>query len=310
MAFDVSGLPEYVNEQSKELLTAAQFGGVSKFLAKRKKGIKHKESVKFFSSNLVYQTQGCSLTPSGNMVFSQKELAGGKIAIEEEYCVSDLREKWTQLELKSGSDGDFDSQAFFQALGEEKVKSVAKQEEKGFWQADTGSGDANLNKYDGAIKLIDALGNTINGNPDDITAVTSANIIAVVDKQIELIGEDWEDTDNKEVILGRDLYKMYTTALRNLNLYHHEAVKGDFSMQIPGAEDVTLRGVSGLNGTNRIFTTYWDNLMSGCDDESEEDEFRWVYDDVNEIWRLKIKFKSGVQVGFGQEIVQFELHTP
>ena len=185
-----------------------------------------------------------------------------------------------------------------------------KKEEKGFWQADTGSGDANLNKYDGAIKLIDALGNTINGNPDDITAVTSANIIAVVDKQIELIGEDWEDTDNKEVILGRDLYKMYTTALRNLNLYHHEAVKGDFSMQIPGAEDVTLRGVSGLNGTNRIFTTYWDNFMSGCDDESEEDEFRWVYDDVNEIWRLKIKFKSGVQVGFGQEIVQFELHTP
>ena len=50
----------------------------------------------------------------------------------------------------------YDSVPFEQEYSEKKAKTIAAQLETALWQGDTASGNVNLNKFDGLVKLIGA----------------------------------------------------------------------------------------------------------------------------------------------------------
>jgi hypothetical protein len=65
--------------------------------------------------------------------------------------------------------------------------------------------------------------------------------------------------------------------------------------------------VHGLNGTNRIVTSYVANMYYGTDLLSDEEQFRiWHSLDNDEI-RFQAFFKAGVQFAYPEFIVDFKL---
>jgi hypothetical protein len=302
MAYVVSSLTDYVKENNFPLLSASVFGAKSAGLMTVQSGIKSSSTINIMDTAVAFQADGCSRTASGNTTFTQREITVGAIAIHQDFCPKDLNAKYTQTQLRAGSKDDaMPFEAEFTGLISSKIAATL---ETAIWKGDTGSGDANLNKFDGLIKLIDAASGVVDGNTGSTTAITAANAVAIVDGVYASIPVSILAEDDVRIFMGVDAFRLYTTALKNANLFHYSADAQDFEIIVPGT-NVRVVAVNGLNGSNRIFAMRLSNMYLGVDLESEEEDFDMWYSADDRVVKFSTAFKYGVQVAFPSEIVEY-----
>ena len=310
MAFNVSGLANYTNEQSTELVLKSLFGGKTAAILQAagqvQVGVKSAESLNILTSDVYFQADGCGFTSSGNTTFTQRNITVGKIKVEEELCPKTLEAKWMQTQIAPGSPTEV---PFEVQIGTDKSNHIAKLLEVAMWQGDTATSNTNpnTNRFDGFIKLIDAAsGSTIAGNTSSATSITIANVDDLIDNIYNVIPADISEADDLVLWVGIDTFKKYTTALRNNNLFHYAADSEGMELIIP-ATNVKMIGVGGLNGTNRMFCGRLSNFFVGTDLANEEEEYKFWYSIDNDIVRFRATMKYGVQFAFGDQIIQFKL---
>ena len=308
MAFNVTGLTNYTNEQSTELVVKSLFGGKTAALLQAagqvQVGVKSAEALNILDSDVYFQADGCGYTASGNTTFSQRTITVGKIKVEETLCPKTLEAKWMQTQIAAGSP---EAVPFEEQIGNEKSSKIAKLLEVAMWQGDTASGNTNpnTNKFDGFVKIIgDAT--AVNGNTSSATAITTANIDDLVDDMYAAIPADIADADDLVLWVGIDTFKKYTAALRNNNLFHYAADSEGMEIMIP-ATNVKMVGVGGLNGTDKMYLGRLNNFFVGTDLANEEEEYKFWYSQDNDEVRFRATCKYGVQVGFPDQIVEFIL---
>jgi hypothetical protein len=156
MAFDVSALSNYTEEHKLPLILAAQLTGKTASLIQVAPGIKSSENLNLLATNATFQANGCGFNASGATTLSKRTLTVGDVKINESLCPKTLAAKWTQSQLKAGSRGEKESLPFEQEYSQLKAATIAAQIETAIWQGDTNSGNGNLNKWDGFLKIIDA----------------------------------------------------------------------------------------------------------------------------------------------------------
>jgi hypothetical protein len=310
MAFNVSALTNYVNEQNTDILVKSLFGSKTAAMLQAagqvQVGVKSAEALNILSSDVYFQADGCGYTSSGNTTFSQRNITVGKIKVEETLCPKTLEAKWMQTQIAAGSPT---AVPFEQQISESKASVIAKQLEVAMWQGDTATSNTNpnTNKFDGFVKLIDAASaSTIAGNTSSATAVTVANIEGLIDDIYNVIPADIAMADDLVLWIGIDNFKKYTTALRNSNLFHYAADAASMEIVIP-ATNVKMVAVGGLNGTNRMFAGRLSNFFVGTDLANEEEELKYWYSQDNDEVRFRMTCKYGVQVAFPDQIVEFGL---
>lgn len=314
MSFVVSSLTNYTNEQSLNLLSKALFGGkTAKMLydaGQVQVGIKSAETLNILSSDVYFQADGCGLTPSGLTTFTQRTITVGKIAVQESLCPKTLEAKWMQTQIAPGSAMEV---PFEEVIGMQKSAVIAEQLEIAIWQGSTATANTNpnTNKFDGFVKIIDDLGfgdagDPISGNTISATAVTTSNIISILDAIYAAVPSRIASKDNLVAFCGVDTYKKYLVALKNANLYHYMPEAGAMEMVVPGT-NFKLVAVGGMDGTNKIILSHLSNFFLGTDLANEEEDFKFVFDPINEYVHFKAKCKYGVQVAFPDEVVYFKL---
>lgn len=310
MAFNVSALSNYTNEQSTELVLKSLFGSKTASILQAagqvQVGVKSAEALNILTSDIYFQTDGCGFTSSGNTTFSQRNITVGKIKVEEELCPKTLEAKWMQTQIAAGSPT---SVPFEEQIGQDKANNIAKLLEVAMWQGDTATTNTNpnTNKFDGFIKLIDAASaSTVAGNTSSATAITTANVEDLIDNIYNVIPADIADASDLVLWVGIDTFKKYTTALRNSNLFHYAADSEGMEIMIP-ATNVKMIATGGLNGTNRMFLARLSNLFLGTDLANEAEEYKFWYSVDNDIVRFRATMKYGVQFAFPDQIVQFKL---
>ena len=310
MAFNVSGLTNYTNEQSTELVVKSLFGGktaaVLQAAGQIQVGVKSAEALNILSSDVFFQADGCGYTASGNTTFSQRVITVGKIKVEETLCPKTLEAKWMQTQIAPGSP---EAVPFEEQIGNEKASRIAKLLEIAIWQGDTATSNTNpnTNKFDGFIKLIDAASaSTVSGNITSATAITTANVITLVDNMYNVVPADIATADDLVLFVGIDTFKKYTTALRAANLFHYAADAVGMELVIP-ATNVKMIAVGGLDGTNRMFLARLNNLFVGTDLANDEENFTMWFSRDNDEVRFRATMKYGVQFAFADQIVQFKL---
>jgi hypothetical protein len=308
MAFNVTGLTNYTNEQSTELVVKSLFGGKTAALLQAagqvQVGVKSAEALNILDSDVYFQADGCGYTASGNTTFSQRTITVGKIKVEETLCPKTLEAKWMQTQIAAGSP---EAVPFEEQIGNEKSSKIAKLLEVAMWQGDTATSNTNpnTNKFDGFVKIIgDAT--AVDGNTSSATAITTSNIESLVDDMYAAIPADVSDADDLVLFVGIDTFKKYTTALRASNLFHYAADAEGMEIMIP-ATNVKMVGVGGLNGTDKMYLGRISNFFVGTDLANEEEEYRFWYSQDNDEVRFRATCKYGVQVGFPDQIVEFIL---
>jgi len=310
MSFNVTGLTNYTDEQSTDLLVKALFSGkTAKLLydaGQVQVGVKSASALNILSSDVFFQTDGCGYSPSGVTNFTQRVITVGKIKVEETLCPKTLEAKWMQTQIAPGSP----TQVPFEVqIGAEKSKVIAEKLEIAMWQGTTATANTNpnTNKFDGLLKVITDSAAYVSGNTGSVTAVTSTNIGTILDAIYAAVPARIADKDNIKLFMGVDNFKLALVNLKNANLYHYVAdATSELKMIWPGT-NVEIIGVGGLNGTNKMVCTNLDNLFVGTDLAHEEEDAKiWYSTDSDEV-RFRLTMKYGVQIAFPDQVVLFSL---
>jgi hypothetical protein len=312
MALDLTGLTNYVKENEQQLATSLVFAPKTAKLIEAagnvQVGIKSSEKINLMETDAVFQAGGtCGFSSSGTTAFTQRALTPGKIKVNESICPKSFEAKYTQKALRAGS--MYDYMPFADEYTSKKIAVIGEALEVGLWQGDTTSLNAQLNKFDGLLKLIAPAGvpvsGVIDGNPGNVAALSTSTIIAAVDEVYTLIPADIVSNGDVVIFAGMDAFRMYTVALKAANLFHYAAESVDFEIVIPGTS-VKLIAVNGLNGTDKLIATRMSNLYLGVDLLNEEERFELFYAKEADEMRFVAEFKMGVQYAFPTEIVYWQ----
>jgi len=316
MAFNVSALADYTEQNEALLVTSSVLGAKTASLIKSAGnvmvGVKSSETINIMDTDAIFQSgSSCGFTASGSTTFTQRTVTVGKIKVNEALCPKDLEAKYLQKALPTGS--MYDSIPFEQEFSEKKAKRIAAQLETALWQGDTDSVNVNLNKFDGLVKLIGAASGVVAANASTyisgapLSSITSANVISIFDGIYKAIPAQVVAADDMTIFCGQDLFRTYTIALKDANQFHYSIdVKADSEFILPGTT-IKVVAVAGLNGTNKAYAMRLSNLFLGTDLLNEEEKFEIFYAKEADQVRFVSEFKMGVNIAFPDEIVRFVL---
>jgi hypothetical protein len=316
MALSLGTLTSYTKQLVKPLLTSAVFEAKTQQMIKDG-GIvipnaKSVVAIPLMDTDAVFGTDSCSFDPSGTTTFTQRTISVGRIKVEEKICPKDLEAYFTQEALKAGSTyEDFGNSEFQTAYLNKKNARIAAQLETAIWQGDiTGSGGANLNKFDGLSKLI-AAGSPVDANVSGytgvatITTITQANCVAATEGIYKAIPAAVLAKGDVKIFVGNDWYRFLIMAYRALNLFSYNPQDAKASSFILPATNVEVVSTNGLNGTGDAFAISLSNMAMAVDLIDEEGSYKMWYSEDNNDVRFRVAFKMGVNVAFTNECVKF-----
>lgn len=323
MGLVVSTLTDYVIENENLLITKSLFSGRTSELILAEgtvmTGVKFAEKINILATDAIFQNgAGCTRVSSGNTSVTQRQVTIGEIAVVEDICVKTLNAKYLSKALAAGS--DVNKLPFEQEYTDLKSTTIGKQLEIAIWQGDTTHGNANLSRFDGYIKLIDAAGTAVAANVSAYngigtittgTGITLSNVKAIVNSMWLAMPADVTGSEDVRIFCGWDTFNKYINAFTDQNLFNFAPAGSEVSAAngvviIPGT-NYKLTAVHGLDGTNRLFTLRMSNMFAGVDLENEYEKFTMMEDQFKDYIRFKAQFKYGVNVAFPDEVVSFKL---
>lgn len=316
MAFDVSALADYTNQNSLDLIVKSQLASKTASLLTLQTGVKGPTALQLLNTSLTAQARGCGWTPIGSATFTQRTIVPAKPDFKLPLCPSDLEGKYTVHALTAGAMKEGEVVPFENAITDSLIANIGSIIEKAAWQGDTGSGDENLNKGDGLIKIIDAAADEVLANATPFigtpiavaTGITKANISSIIDAMILALPSVVAEKSDVMIACSNEDFRKYVQAIKDANLFHHDRTLDGATMEliIPGT-NIKLYGLNGLNGTSRLFGFSRSNVVYGVDLENDSEEFSIFYSKDNDEIRFVAKCNYGFQVAYTDEVVSFKL---
>ena len=306
MGFTVSSLTNYVNEQSTELIAAAQFKSETAALANIQTGVKSSAALQILSVSPIPQDGStCGFTASGDVTFSQRNIVAKSIKYEDSLCPKALEAKWTQILLRAGQ--NYTEADIPAMVMDEIIKSVNARNETADWQGDTGSGSAYLKTYDGLVKIINNASGVISATASTYNTTNCRTIVANI---LANIPAALKGSPEVKIFMGYDAAEIYRQKLMNDNLYHVPAGTGS-PLLAEGSvvEIVPVHGLDGLysvSGQSCIFAMKPSNMFLGVDMQGEEEQARmWVDGSDMETVKYRVAFRRGWQIAIPTEVVKY-----
>lgn len=300
----LSGLTAYVEEQKMPLIGKAVAGGDSAKLFRLQTGLKpgSKAAINLLDTTIVFADgNSCGFNAEGSDEFTQRMIEVGAIKINKEYCDKELRKYWAGYEVTTAATRGEGAMPFEEYFLGEVEKQIIAANEKAIWQGDTDSLDANLNKFDGLIKIAaEASGATGVIVPSASAATVSEAVVEVI-KSIPVAV-----LETAKIVMGVDDFTALALELSAKNLFHYTPeLQSIMEFKYPGTM-VTVKAVNGLNGTNRIFAADFANLTLGTDLENDSEVFKLYFSEDADAYRLKVEYGLGVQIARPAEVVAYK----
>jgi hypothetical protein len=309
MSLNVAGLTSYVNQERLPLIRKMVLEGRTPSWVTVVPGVKSAASINLLDTTLNLQTGSCGWQDSGSTILSQVNLSVCVLKYQESICLDTLEQYYTQYLMSPGS---YNKEIpFEETFVLSKVENISKTLDQILWQGNITGGSGNLALCNGWITLANTTfsGSVIDGNVTNYTAITAANIIAIVDEAIGVIPSDVTAREDLILYCGYDFARTYQLALRNANIYNYPSIENgnrEFILTIP-ASNVRLVAQAGLNGTNKFFISPQSNMYMATDLLEDYEQFEiWYSQDFQSV-RTNARFKSGVAFAFPEYVVYWKI---
>lgn len=300
MSLNVTTLPAFVEERHLPLLRKAVIEAKSAREFNLQTGIKGATALNLLATNVAFGDGAtCGWNEAGESTLSQRQIVPGAIKVNMAFCDKQLLKTWMNYEVKVAAGQK--TLPFEEDFMNGVVDDIKAKLEKAIWQGDTASSDANLNKFDGMIKILDAA--TV---AKTVTYANGATIASIVNDVYAAIPSAAFSKGEVVLYMGSDSYRAYIQELiANGNLVITNGVNEvamPESILIPGT-NVRVYGVAGLDNTGRFYASYRDNFVYGTDMQGDEEKMEMWYSQDNREYRLAVEFTAGVQAAFPDMVV-------
>ena len=302
--YDVTALQPYIDEQSDVINTRLVTEGITLSVINIQTGIKFKEKIKLLDTTVDYQDADCEMVAGGTTTFSDVEIEVAPIGFYKKYCNSDLVGVWTQLALRAGMANENEEFVFEEELVGLMMKKNSLRLENLIWQGDKLSGDANLNKIDGFSKILTVVNGCVNLNPDADPVMDNTNAFATFRKIFQTNPKSVRREEDFVCFAGDETFQSLMANIVDLNLFHYDPamIRTDIDrIKVPGT-NMTVINTTGLDGNDNVYTGKASEFTFGTDFESDFEEFKMWYDINDDVLKIRVKFRAGVQVPFLDQI--------
>lgn len=290
----LSSLPTYVEQNATGLIAQSVLGSRTTSIIDFMSGVKTSAALNILSTDVQFQNgDDCGFEAAGSQEISQRVLETGQIKVQTAYCDKNFLKTYAQYQVKIAAGQK--TLPFEEDFINEVIKNIKANLEKAVWQGDKASEDANLNKFDGLIKILGAANGVIaaTGSKTDVFAALQDVLVKLPATALK------EDT---RIFVGDDTFMRLVNELVNKNLYHYSGENANYEIVLPGTT-IRVTAVEGLNGTDKIVAGRASNFVYGTDMEGDEEKFDFWYSEDNREFRLNVEFNAGVQVKFPDEVV-------
>ena len=299
MAINTSALTAYTEEHRLPLLRKAVIGGKSAKLFNLQTGVKGSTALNLLNTTVQFgDGSSCGWNEAGTASLSQRVITPGYPKVNMSFCDKQLLKYWTNYTVRVAAGQK--TLPFEEDFMNGVVEGVAAALEKAIWQGDTASGDANLNKFDGIVKIAGAA--SVAGT----TAYNASSIATTLNAMYAALPSAVFSKGEVVAYISESDYRKYIQELiANGNLVITNGVNDvamPESVLIPGT-NVRVYGVAGLDGVQKAYMSYKDNFVFGTDMEGDEEKFDLWYSQDNREFRVAIEFTAGVQIAFPDMLV-------
>lgn len=292
MAFNVSGLSAYVQENRDQILRKIVLEGDTISKMSKQLSVKTKDRLHYFSLAPVIQDgKGCGFKASGATNITEKDIETAVMKVNDEWCNDDLLGKYAEYLVRFGADANAENLAFEQLIADELVKNINKEMEKRVWQ-----GKKATDLIDGLLTQAEADENTVN------VALSGASLYEKVKQVIMAIPE--EILDNAVVFISPANFRKIVFELLEMDnsyITPSEIEQGEF--YFPGTS-IAVHKTFGLTGVDdKIYASTWENMVYATDMMDDKEELRFWFSDDADLHRVKIKWNAGVATYFSDYVV-------
>ena len=297
--FDVSGLGAYVDEQSEEILVKQVTAGRTLEKITIQEGIKGSEEIKLMDDSVVYQAGDCTMTASGDTVFTDRAIAVETLGFMKKFCQKDLAGFWTQLNLRAGAMAEDEELPFEAQIVDYLLALHSNELDKLIWRGNKATGTGNLAFMNGFRSILTTGAGCVDLNTSATASITNTNAYDVFYEVFENSPEAVAEADDFVCFTGRENFNKLIKNLVDLNFFHYSP--GEIAemneVTVPGT-DMVVTKVVGLNTLDNIYTGRASHFIFGTDLTSDLDQFSLWYSKDDDVIYLRSKFRAGVQVPF------------
>lgn len=292
--FLVSSLPEYVEQNRDVILRTVVLEGNTIRRMVPQTGIKTKAAINYLDVDVEFQDGSeCGFTAQdGGIELSQREIETGIIKINLDVCPKKLLGKYAEFLVRIKATEE--ELPFEEFIVTGIINDIRFKLEKAVWQGDKDSSDKNLNKFDGLLKLVNAENETVK-----ITYAAGASVWDRIKAVVLAIPEAALTKGAISVFISPEDFRAFMLEMVEKNFYHYSGPQdeGPEEFVFPGT-NMTVVKSAGLMGTGSMYGTFDRNLYFGCDLENASETVSIKWDDINELFKIKVLFNAGVQVAF------------
>jgi hypothetical protein len=297
MAYNLSELTTYVQENRDVIIRNAVLGnGGIRNRMSIQTGIKTKEKLHPFDVSPIFQDgRGCGFSAQGEAKISERELETGIVKVNMEFCPDDLLGKYAEYLVKISATAN--ELPFEQYIIDGVVAAINEGIEKMMFLGDKASEDHVLKHIDGLVKILKS--------EEDVTDVAITAGQTAYQGILSVYMAMPEEVINKgaEILVSPAIFRAFMQDMVKANLFHYNPNEGTVDSFILPGTDVVVRKEVGLTGSLNVIGTYPKNLYYGTDLENATEDVKVWFSDDDDNYKLKVKWNSGVQVAFPQDVV-------
>ena len=297
--FVVSSLPAYVQD-NKDLIIKnfALVGTASRQRFGIQTGIKTSAYLNYLELNPTLQDgKGCGFTALGSATLTQRTITTAIIKVNMDICPDSLLGKYAEYLVRIGANSN--ELPFEQYIIDGVTTEINKKIEKLIWQGDTSkSTDTDLKWINGILKQL--------ASDSDKVAVSIAANTAIYDaiKAVYLAIPEETLERGAEIYVSPANYRDFLMAMVEKKYFNYSGPQDSAPEEFvfPGT-DVKVVKTPGLAGVNdRIVASFPENFVYGCDAEGDLEDVKIWFSDDDDLFKLKVKWNSGIAYRFPNQV--------
>lgn len=282
--YNISALPDYVEQHRSELISAAVLAPRSTSLFRLMPNVKGPTTLNLVDVGVNLQDGStCGFTPDSPDVFSQRTLEPSIFKVNKEWCPLDLLNTYLAHEVEIGAGRE--TLPFEEKFVADILAKVGMEVEMKLWSKLT-----NIIGNDGEVRI------AIVEKGATVYEIVKAVYMAIPAASLR----------DSAILMSYGSYRSLVMELMEKNLYHYERnVDDSMEMILPGTNTRVI-AVPGITGTD-IIAMNLKHVFYGFDSEDDSRNFRLWYSDDADMFRFKMRGAVGVQYAFSNEVVTFDI---